>query len=135
MSMYVFASAKGSPGTTTLTVGVAARWPVPGDVNVAEADPRGGDLAARFGLASAPGLASPATDTQVAATAELAFRHTQPLPLAKVLTLLAPGHSTPAAAAVRAAVDAGVLTAVRRLGPLLIDVGVLDGASADHGRR
>jgi hypothetical protein len=41
-------SAKGSPGVTTLAMGVAARWPRPGVV-VVEADPAGGDLLARFG--------------------------------------------------------------------------------------
>jgi hypothetical protein len=41
-------SAKGSPGVTTLSLGLAARWPRPGAV-VVEVDPAGGDLAARFG--------------------------------------------------------------------------------------
>ena len=43
--------------------------------------------------------------------------------------LLAPAHPRPAAAAVRAAVEAGVLTAIGRRRPLLIDAGVLDAAS------
>jgi hypothetical protein len=50
-------SAKGSPGVTTTALGLAARWPQPGAV-VVEADPAGGDLAARFGRHAEPGLAT-----------------------------------------------------------------------------
>jgi MinD-like ATPase involved in chromosome partitioning or flagellar assembly len=127
--MFLFASVKGAPGVTTLVVGVAARWPAVGEVMVAEADPRGGDLAARFGLSSAPGLASAATDRRIMSDADVATGHAQPLPLANVAALLAPAHPVPATATVRAAVEAGVLTAIGRHRPLLIDAGVLDVAS------
>ena len=129
MSMFLFASAKGSPGVTTVVAGVAARWPAGGAVMVAEADPRGGDLAARFGLSSAPGLASAATDRRIVATADVAASHAQPLPPGQVAMLLAPAHPAPATAAVRAAVEAGVLTAIGRSRTLLIDAGVLEAAS------
>ncbi len=52
-------SIKGSPGATTLSVALADRWPRDGgDPLVVEADPAGGDLAARFGLAPTRGLVS-----------------------------------------------------------------------------
>jgi hypothetical protein len=44
-------SLKGSPGVTTLALALADRWPAEGgEPLVVEADPAGGDLAARFGL-------------------------------------------------------------------------------------
>lgn len=60
--MLAVVSAKGSPGATTLALGLAARWPRPGAV-VVEADPAGGDVLARFGRPPAapgrePGLAA-----------------------------------------------------------------------------
>lgn len=92
-------SAKGSPGVTTLGLGLAARWPHP-DAVVVEADPAGGDLSARFGLAHEPGLAAMA----------LAARHRgeqldpsqwwQGLPLGAAVVLAPPG------AAARASVEA-----------------------------
>lgn len=53
MSLVVFASARGAPGTTTAAVAVAG-W-LDGSVLV-EADPAGGVLALRFGLGREPGL-------------------------------------------------------------------------------
>lgn len=58
MSLFAFASAKASPGSTTAALAVAAVWPAERRVLLAEADPAGGDLGPRFGLASAPGLVS-----------------------------------------------------------------------------
>jgi hypothetical protein len=51
-------SLKGAPGVTTLCCLLAAAWPSPGTVAVVEADPSGGDLAARFGLSSRLGWTS-----------------------------------------------------------------------------
>jgi hypothetical protein len=50
----VVASAKGSPGATTLALALASWWPRP--VIVIEAEPAGGDVAARLGLSEEPGL-------------------------------------------------------------------------------
>ena len=50
-------SVKGSPGATTAGLGIAAGWPTGAGVLV-EADPAGGDVAARFGLGAGPGVAS-----------------------------------------------------------------------------
>ncbi len=51
-------SLKGSPGVTTLACMLAASWPGPGIATVVEADPAGGDLAARFGLSAKVGWPS-----------------------------------------------------------------------------
>ena len=49
-------STKGSPGATTFALALAARWP--SEAVLVEADPAGGDLGARCGVADDPGLAS-----------------------------------------------------------------------------
>src|SRR5437763_930180 len=59
MGVVVFCTGK-SAGVSTLALAVAARWPQPGAALLVEADPAGGDLAARFGLRPAPGLTSAA---------------------------------------------------------------------------
>ena len=56
MSVFALASSKGSPGVTTLAVALASWWPRPSIV--IEADPAGGDLAARLALPEEPGLVS-----------------------------------------------------------------------------
>ncbi len=61
MTVTAFASFKGSPGVTTLACLVAAKWPHSPAPIVAECDPAGGDLAARFELSSRCGWPSFAT--------------------------------------------------------------------------
>ena len=56
MSVVALASSKGSPGVTTLALALASWWPRPSIV--IEADPAGGDLAARLALPEEPGLVS-----------------------------------------------------------------------------
>lgn len=73
-------SLKGSPGTTTLAVALAARWPAPARALVIEADPSGGDLGLRFSLSSTPGLGSLAAAARRESDADLVWRHTQQLP-------------------------------------------------------
>jgi MinD-like ATPase involved in chromosome partitioning or flagellar assembly len=51
-------SAKGSPGATTLACAIGAVWPVEHRIVVAECDPSGGDIAARFNLSAKRGMAS-----------------------------------------------------------------------------
>jgi hypothetical protein len=58
MRVVTFVSVKGSPGVTTLACLVAATWPDHRRVAVVEADPFGGDLAARFRLSTALGWSS-----------------------------------------------------------------------------
>ena len=54
MTVVALASVKGSPGVTTTALALASWWPRP--IVVMEADPAGGDLAARLGLPEEPGL-------------------------------------------------------------------------------
>ena len=58
MTVVSLCSAKGAPGVTTLACALGAAWPVGRRVIVAECDPSGGDLAARFGLSPRRGMTS-----------------------------------------------------------------------------
>ncbi|MHB1713018.1 MAG: hypothetical protein ACYCV7_16780 [Acidimicrobiales bacterium] len=58
MTLAAFISVKGSPGVTTLACLVGATWPAGRRVVVAECDPSGGDLAARFSLSGKTGWLS-----------------------------------------------------------------------------
>jgi len=58
MTLVAVLSVKGAPGVTTLSCLLATAWRGPGPVAVVEADPAGGDLAARFGLSAMLGQAS-----------------------------------------------------------------------------
>ena len=58
MTVVTFGSVKGAPGVTTLACLVGATWPEQRRVMVVEADPGGGDLAARFQLSSRDGWPS-----------------------------------------------------------------------------
>jgi hypothetical protein len=58
MTVTTFVSVKGAPGVTTLACLVGATWPEHRRVAVVEADPFGGDLAARFQLSVARGWTS-----------------------------------------------------------------------------
>ncbi|MGH9918189.1 MAG: hypothetical protein ACRD6W_04870 [Nitrososphaerales archaeon] len=51
-------SPKGAPGVTTLACAIGAVWPQGRNVLLAECDPSGGDLAARFSLSSKCGMTS-----------------------------------------------------------------------------
>lgn len=73
-------SLKGSPGVTTFSVALAARWPVPTQPVLVEADPSGGDVATRFRLPSSPGLLSLAAAARGSADPGLLWQHTQALP-------------------------------------------------------
>jgi hypothetical protein len=58
MTIVSFLSVKGAPGVTTVTCLVGATWPPDRKVAVIEADPGGGDLAARYHLSSRDGWPS-----------------------------------------------------------------------------
>jgi MinD-like ATPase involved in chromosome partitioning or flagellar assembly len=91
MSVLALASAKGAPGVTTAAVALGAVWPR--RVLLVEADPAGGDLAARFHLPPEPNLVSlgmVARRGQL--TPEQVWEHTQRLPRGlEVLTGLRAG--------------------------------------------
>ncbi len=80
MTVVSMLSLKGSPGVTTLACLVAAAWPGPGSAVVVEADPAGGDLAARFGLSSRTGWPSLSSSTRRSGDAPCVDPHLQELP-------------------------------------------------------
>ncbi|MFI6163089.1 hypothetical protein ACIA59_24445 [Micromonospora haikouensis] len=124
--LVMCASASGSPGVSTVAVGLAAGWAQP-ETLLVESDPSGGVLAARFGLAQQPGLASLAAAARHGGAGPLGA-HVQRLPLG-VDVVVAPGSADVAAGSV------GVLarhagTVLRRLAPtVVVDAGRLYPAS------
>jgi len=96
MCLLAVAAAKAAPGVTTTAVALAAVWPSGRQALVAECDPAGGDLAARFGLPVEPGLVTVAAARRLAAGAIV--EHTQPLP-GGVRVLVGPAGAEQAAAA------------------------------------
>lgn len=98
MSVIALASAKASPGVTTSLLAFAATWPTHRPLLLVEADPDGGDLAARTGLTTEPGLTSlAAAGRRALADGEL-DRHIQPLP-GGVPAIVAPADGDHAARA------------------------------------
>jgi MinD-like ATPase involved in chromosome partitioning or flagellar assembly len=93
--LIVIVNAKGSPGASTLAAGLAARWPQPQAVLV-EADPAGGDLAARFGLHHKPGLSTMALDARSLQAPPRPGEWIQRLPFGVAVVLAAPGPAATA---------------------------------------
>lgn len=114
--LVVCASASGSPGVSTVAVGLAAGSSQEGTLLI-EMDPSGGVLAARFGLAQQPGVASLAAVARHGMTGAR-DDHVQRLPLG-VDVVVAPGSADIAAGSV------GVIArhadrALRHLAPMVI---------------
>ncbi len=84
MSLTAVFSAKGSPGVTTLACLLGALWPLDSAVPtvfVAECDPSGADIAARFGIGQHPGITSLALALRHPGDLDsLLARHAQELP-------------------------------------------------------
>ena len=81
MSMIVIGSVKASPGVTTATLALGAMWPQGRTALIVELDRAGGDIAARFGLPSEPGLVSLAAATRHKPDSDgLVWQHAQQLP-------------------------------------------------------
>ncbi|MBR7827829.1 hypothetical protein KDK95_16030 [Actinospica sp. MGRD01-02] len=78
--LIALASLKASPGVTTAALALAALWPGGQQVLVVEADPAGGDLAARFGMEPKPGLVSLSAAARREHRVQVAFEHAQQLP-------------------------------------------------------
>jgi hypothetical protein len=119
--LIVCASLSGAPGVSALAAGLAAGWPG-GPALLLEADPAGGVLAARFGLAQRPGLTSLAAQMRHGAAADAA-PHVQHLPLACPV-VVAPGSAETTCGTVSVlGQHAGLL---RELAPVVVtDVGRL----------
>lgn len=81
MTVVCVASAHGAPGVTTTAVALAGVWPSGRTPLLVEADPSGGVIAARFGVADTPGLVSlAATTRRQTVDTEMVWRHAQQLP-------------------------------------------------------
>ena len=80
MMLVAVLSVKGSPGVTTFSVALAARWPSPARALLVEADASGGDIGTRFSLATAPGLVSLAAAVRFSDDPMLPWQHVQALP-------------------------------------------------------
>lgn len=119
--LVVVASVSGAPGASTTALGMAALWPERPALLV-EADPGGGVVAARFGLAQEPGLASLAAARHGGHSGGVA-PYVQQMPLG-LHVLVGPGAAETAAGAVSVLVGQG--DAVARLAPVVVaDVGRL----------
>jgi hypothetical protein len=64
MTVLCICAGKGSPGVTTLACAIGAVWPERRRIILAECDPSGGDLAAKFGLSAKRGMASMMLDVR-----------------------------------------------------------------------
>lgn len=80
MAVLAFASVKASPGVTTTLLALAAVWPEERSLLLVDADPDGGDLAARIGLGVEPGMASLAAAGRRSLDRADIERHTQTIP-------------------------------------------------------
>jgi MinD-like ATPase involved in chromosome partitioning or flagellar assembly len=80
--LIAIGSLKASPGATTTAQALAAMWPAAGAGQplLLEADPAGGDIAARFSLAPAPGLVSLSAAARHEHGADLLYEHALQLP-------------------------------------------------------
>lgn len=126
--MVAVASCKGSPGATTVALGLAGCWPAGGGVLV-EADPHGGDLGDRFGYAAPPGVGSAAAVARHGTGGGWLSDHLQRLPLGVEVLL---GARSAESAAVAVASLALRPEAVRDHGgpAVVVDVGRVGPASA-----
>lgn len=124
--LVVCASTSGSPGVSTVSVGLAAGSPQPGTL-LLEMDPSGGVLAARFALAQQPGLASLAAAARHGVTGVF-DQHAQRLPVG-VDVVVAPGSAEVAAGSV-SVLARHANTVLRDLAPtVVVDAGRLYPAS------
>ena len=98
MSLVAVAAAKAAPGVTTSALALAGVWPADRQVLLVEADPGGGDLAARFGLAAQPGLVSLAAAARRQVDSALVGEHAQTLPGGLGVLVGPPGAEQAAAA-------------------------------------
>jgi hypothetical protein len=79
MSLVAVACGRGSRGVTTTALALAATWPAP--AIVAECDPAGGALAARFGMEPVTGTLSLASTSRHGLGAEEVGAHVRRLPI------------------------------------------------------
>ena len=80
MTTVALCSGKGSPGVSTLACVFGAAWPRRRRVVVAECDPSGNDLAARFGLSQLVGMTSLVVEARRREASTALDAHLQQLP-------------------------------------------------------
>lgn len=124
-------SLKGSPGVTTVALALGAGWPAGARRVLVEADPSGGDVGQRFGLADSPGLVSlAAAARRHRRDPDLVWGHAQPLP-GELAVVAAPPGAEQAGAALSVLAsehDAGVLrqAAAAPGAVVIVDCGRID---------
>lgn len=129
-------SVKGSPGVTTFSVALAARWPAPARALLVEADPSGGDVGTRFSLEPTPGLLSLAAAARRRVDPALLWQHAQPLPGGLAVVPAPPDADRARAALSALAPDppagAGILRAAANTPDtaVIVDCGRIDAGSA-----
>lgn len=128
MAVFALCSAKASPGVTTSLLALAAVWPEERSLLLVDADPDGGDLAARVGLAIEPGMASLAAAGRRTLERTDLDRHVQAIP-GGIPALV--GNADPDQAARELEVVAGRLAEVLPDGDtdVLVDLGRLRSGS------
>jgi MinD-like ATPase involved in chromosome partitioning or flagellar assembly len=126
MSLLAVGAGKDTRGVTTTALALAAVWPRPRPVLLAECDPSGGSLAARFGMQTGPGLMTLASAGRRQLSPQDVAAHTQVLPSGNLNVLLgalraeeahALGRLWSGLAAVLAELNADVVADCGRLGP------------------
>lgn len=80
MSLVTFCSVRGAPGVSTTALAVAAAWPVLDRSVLLEADPAGGVVSLRTGIAAEPGLVSLGAAARHGVSLRDLWDHAQPLP-------------------------------------------------------
>ncbi len=132
MVLVVMASLKASPGVTTAALALAASWPGDARAVVAECDPAGGVLAARYGLPASPGMVTLAAASRRERDPGLIWRHARRLPGGLETVAAPPGAGQARAALALLARDgAAVLRGAADAGAAVVaDCGRLDPGSA-----
>ena len=121
MTLVAIVAGKHAPGATTLSLALAAVAPTDVRPLVVEADPAGGDIAPRAGLAFDPGLVTLAAAVRRGGRPELLHRHEQQLPN-EVRALVGPSSPEQATTALTSSADA-LAELLRAEALAIVDVG------------
>ena len=122
-----------SGAATTTALALGATWPTDAQVVVVEADPKGGDLAAKFGLEREPDLVSLSVAARRDHDVSVISGHAQALPGGLRVVAAPPGTDQAASAVGLLGRDAGPLWSAAAESEdlvVIVDVGRLDPGSA-----
>jgi hypothetical protein len=124
--LITVASVKGSPGTTTWALALAARWPQPGPAPVVvELDPAGGDVGSRWHIHDDPGLSGLVLGARHQPLGD-GGEYLQRLPVGVDVVVAPPGDAAAASIAEFAARGPAVVRELAASRPVLADLGRLD---------